>query len=135
MALHTRIRMARRYAGLSQAKLAQKLMVHRSAVGHWERENGPNPSTEHLRQMAQVTRVQFEWLATGRGTMQLANKTELESVPAADAMLIEDELEMRLMHAFRHAPPQCHIALVEVVEQLALLRVGRSGRRGDPEKA
>src|SRR3546814_1150338 len=63
-----RIRLARRTAGLSQAQLALELGVQRSAVSHWEAQRG-KPSMNHLRQLALLTGVQFEWLATGRGAM------------------------------------------------------------------
>ncbi len=135
MALHSRISTARRYANLTQEQLATRAGVSRSAVGHWERRSGRNPTNTHMRRIARATGVQFEWLATGRGVMPMPRETVLDSVPAADAILVEEELEMRLIHAFRHAPPRSHVALVEVVEHLALLRAGTSGRRrrqGDP---
>src|SRR5690606_38698249 len=65
-----RMRIARRKAGLSQAKLAAALGVQRSAVGHWESVDGKNPTMADLRAVAVATQVQFEWLATGRGEMQ-----------------------------------------------------------------
>ncbi|MFX8735760.1 helix-turn-helix transcriptional regulator, partial [Acinetobacter baumannii] len=67
MSPQQRIRLARRHAGLSQAALAAAVGVQRSAVSHWETAQGKSPSTEHMRQVALVTGVQFEWLATGRG--------------------------------------------------------------------
>ena len=60
-----------------------------------------------------------------RGTMGLSPDTALDSVAAADAMLVEDPLELRLMAAFRAAPTRSKAPLVEVVEQLAELRTGR----------
>jgi len=120
-----RIRLARRHAGLSQAALGAAVGVQRSAVGHWEAARGKFPSVAHLREIALITGVQFEWLATGRGTMGLSPDTALDSVAAADAMLVEDPLELRLMAAFRAAPTRSKAPLVEVVEQLAELRTGR----------
>jgi len=121
-----RIRLARRHAGLSQAALGAAVGVQRSAVGHWEAARGKFPSVAHLREIALVTGVQFEWLATGRGTMGLSPDTALDSVAAADAMLVEDPLELRLLAAFRAAPTRSKAPLVEVVEQLAELRTGRA---------
>jgi hypothetical protein len=69
--------------------------------------------------------VQFEWLATGRGKMGLSSDTALDSVAAAEALLIEDPIELRLILAFRDAPTRSRAPLVEVVEQLASLRTGR----------
>lgn len=120
-----RIRLARRHAGLSQASLASVVGVQRSAVSHWEAIEGKHPSVAHMRALALACHVQFEWLATGRGKMTLSADTELDSVAAADALLIEDPLELRLVQAFRDAPVRARAPLVEVVEQLASLRTGR----------
>lgn len=121
-----RIRLARRHAGLSQAKLAQAIGVQRSAVSHWESPQGKNPSVDHLRTMALVTGVTFEWLATGRGKMQLSEDAVLDSVSAADAILVEEPLELRLVQAFREASPKTRVAIVEIVEELAAKRLGRT---------
>ena len=121
-----RIRLARRHSGLSQAKLAEAIGVQRSAVSHWESPQGKNPSVDHLRTMALVTGVTFEWLATGRGKMQISEDAVLDSVSAADAILVEEPLELRLVQAFREASPKTRVALVEIVEELATKRLGRT---------
>ena len=120
-----RIRLARRHAGLSQAALGGAIGVQRSAVSHWEATQGKHPSVDHLRQLALVAGVQFEWLATGRGQMNLSADTALDSVAAAQGQLIDDPLEMRLIAAFREAPMRARAPLVEVAEQLATSRTGR----------
>jgi transcriptional regulator with XRE-family HTH domain len=66
-----RIRAARRAVGLSQQALADRLGIRRAAVTQWESTLGTLPSTINLIQAAVETRVSFEWLATGRGTMRL----------------------------------------------------------------
>lgn len=124
-----RIRLARRHAGLSQASLAAAVGVQRSAVSHWEASMGKSPSTGHLREVALATGVQFEWLATGRGKMSLSSQVAMDSVAAADALLVDDPLELRLMTAFRDAPTLARAPLVELAEQLAGQRTGRT--RGD----
>ncbi|MDI9237598.1 helix-turn-helix domain-containing protein [Lysobacter sp. LF1] len=129
-----RIRLARRHAGLSQAALGAVVGVQRSAVGHWEAARGKFPSVAHLREVALVTGVQFEWLATGRGNMSLSADTALDSVAAAEAMLVEDPLELRLLAAFREAPTRAKAPLVELAEQLAEMRTGR-GRTATPGRA
>ena len=121
-----RIRLARRHAGLSQAALGEGVGVQRSAVSHWEGAQGKFPSVDHLRQLALTTGVQFEWLATGRGTMGLSADTALDSVAAAHGELIDDPLELRLLAAFRAGPTLARAPLVEVAEQLAALRAGRA---------
>lgn len=126
MSLQTRIRMARRHAGLSQTRLAQAVGVQRSAVSHWEAQQGKNPNMAHLRDVATITNIQFEWLATGRGPMTLSREVELDSVAVADALLVDDPLELRLLLAFRDAPVRGRVALVEVVEELAHQRLGRN---------
>jgi len=125
MSMQARIRMARRHAGLSQSALAQAVGVQRSAVSHWEAPQGKHPRVAHLRGIAVTTGTQFEWLATGRGPMTLSREHELESISVADAVLVEEPLEMRLLLAFRDAPARSRVALVEVVEALAQQRTGR----------
>lgn len=118
MTSQSRIRTARRYAGLSQAGLAAQVGVHRSAVSHWESRNARNPAMAHMRLIAEVTGVSFEWLATGRGAMGLSAEAMMDAIPAADVILVEDALEMRLVGAFRAMSEVARIALVEIAEQL-----------------
>lgn len=120
-----RIRLSRRHAGLSQAALARAVGVQRSAVSHWEATRGKSPSTGHLREVALSTGVQFEWLATGRGRMNLTDDVAMDSVATADAVLVDDPLEMRLLAAFRESPTLARAPLVELAEQLATGRIGR----------
>ena len=122
-----RIRIARRTAGLSQAQLALELGVQRSAVSHWEAQRG-KPSVNHLRQLALLTGVQFEWLATGRGAMTPSSDTMLDSISAVDALLVDDPQERRLLSAFRNAPALSRVPLLELAEQLAAHRIGRRPR-------
>ncbi len=129
MSQQERIRLARRATGLSQNQLAQAVGVQRSAVSHWEAPMGKNPSVSHLREIALVTGIQFEWLATGRGEMPLSREVQLDSIATAHALLIEDPLEFRLMEAFRAAPLRTRLSMLEVMEELAALRTGRSTLR------
>ena len=122
-----RIRIARRTAGLSQAQLALELGVQRSAVSHWEAQRG-KPSVNNLRQLALLTGVQFEWLATGRGPMTPSAESLLDSVAAVDALLVDDPQERRLLNAFRDAPVAARLPLLELAEQLATQRTGRRAR-------
>ncbi|QDH69072.1 helix-turn-helix transcriptional regulator [Marilutibacter alkalisoli] len=125
MTLQQRIRLARRHAGLSQAAVARAVGVQRSAVSHWEAMLGKSPSTGHMRELALVTQVQFEWLATGRGRMTLSDEVAMDSVAAADALLVDDPLELRLLNAFRQTPALARAPLVEIAEQLGVQRAGR----------
>lgn len=126
MSSQERVRLARRHAAMSQSQLAQAVGVQRSAVSHWEAPQGKNPSVKHLRDIAVVTGVQFEWLVTGRGQMAPSRDAVLDSVAAADAMLVDDAVEQRLLVAFRETPVRARLALVEVVEELAGQRTGRA---------
>lgn len=116
-----RIRVARRAAGFSQARLAAELGLQRSAVSHWEAQRG-KPSMAHLRELALVTGVHFEWLATGRGAMSPSPEAMLDAVVAVDAVLVDDALERRLLAAFRDTPVHARVPLVEIAEQLAAAR-------------
>lgn len=128
-----RIRVARRSAGLSQARLAAELGLQRSAVSHWEAQRG-KPSMTHLRQLALLTGVHFEWLATGRGAMSPSAESRLDEVVAVDAVLVDDPMERRLLAAFRESPVQARLPLVELAEQLAGQR-GRPRHRGGGEES
>lgn len=135
MTQQERIRLARRALGMSQTQLAQAVGVQRSAVSHWEAPLGKNPSVSHMREIALVTGIQFEWLATGRGEMPLSREVQLDSIATADALLVEDPLEFRLVAAFRAAPLRTRLSLLEVMEELANQRLGRgNGRRLVPAK-
>mgnify|MGYP006274281335 FL=1 len=72
--LADRIRRARRIKGWSQSQLAHRLGVSTSAVGHWERPNGPLPSTEHLIEIAMHLSVRVEWLALGHGDIRASGR-------------------------------------------------------------
>ncbi|MBA2237897.1 MAG: helix-turn-helix domain-containing protein [Lysobacter sp.] len=126
MSAQQRMRLARRQAGMSQAALAKAVGVQRSAVSHWEASLGKSPSASHLREAAMATGVQFEWLATGRGRMTLSNEAAMDSVATAEALLVEDPLELRLVRAFRDASPRAQVPMVEIAEQLAAQRTGRT---------
>lgn len=119
MASQPRTRMARRYAGMSQADLALRVGVQRSAVSHWESNPARNPSITNMQRIAEVTGVHFEWLATGRGPMAVSENTLLDSIKAVEGLLVDDDLEIRLIRAFRGTPVAARIALVELAEHLS----------------
>lgn len=114
MRLATRIRVARTRAGMAQGDLAAEVGVSRGAVANWESATGILPASERLQKIANITGVCFEWLATGRGGSQY--QTSLDDIPVADIELVEDDLELRLLRAFRAAPQRQHLKIVEEVE-------------------
>jgi transcriptional regulator with XRE-family HTH domain len=112
-----RIRRARVAAGLTQSELARRLGIQRSAVTQWERTGGTSPSLGHLASIACETGVTFEWLATGRGAAQPEEgEFDIALVPDDYA---RDELETRILAAFRRIPGRRREATVKVVELIA----------------
>ena len=123
--LQSRIRIARRLKALTQTELARLVGVQRSAASHWESPAGKSPTASNLCTIAEVTGVAFEWLATGRGRMTLSAEDAQEGLPTAFAELIEDELEVRLIRAFREVSGKSRITILDLSEQIAALRTGK----------
>lgn len=102
ISLPQRIRHARTSAGLSQASLAERIGIKRSAVTQWEHPRGTRPSVEHLIRIAIETGTGFEWLATGRGA------SGLDPLDATPALLVDDyagdELESLALGHLRRMP-------------------------------
>lgn len=118
--LGARIRQARRRVGMTQSQLAERLKVGRSAVGNWESTTGISPASARLREVAVVTGVSYEWLATGRGDPAAH---ELER-PAVDGELVDDPLERRLLSAFR----TCRSTTRRVVLQMIEIQAAQQAR-------
>lgn len=112
MMLNMRIRAARLKAGLSQAEMAAALGVGRSAVANWECTSRVAPHSQRLGQIALLTGVSHEWLATGRGSPML----DQDHIPAVDAEMVDDLIERRLLRAYRAAPAAIRQALLQLVE-------------------
>ena len=124
LTLTQRIRLSRRHGGLSQAALAEHAGVHRSAVSHWESSKPKRPNIGHLLAIAVATGVQFEWLATGRGTMLVdGHALDVEGRPAI-ATSADDAQEVELLRAFRDVPMQSRPVLVELAQRLARQQLG-----------
>ena len=117
MKLAARIRTARRKAGLSQQQLADAIGVKRSAVANWECVEGAQPAVANLILLAKTVHVCFDWLATGRGEMQLS-PYKYDSL-VTDAELIEDPDERRLVHTWRQVPARMKCVLLELAEAMA----------------
>src|SRR5215467_10550224 len=77
-----RIRRARHAAKLSQTALAERVGVTASAVAQWEHPRGTSPALSRLQAIATATAVNFEWLATGRGTQFAPRSAEGAEAPA-----------------------------------------------------
>ena len=63
--LQQRIVLARKSRKLSQANLAERLGVTRTACSHWETGRA-KPSTKHLEKIAETLTVDGHWLISGK---------------------------------------------------------------------
>lgn len=115
MQLAERIRRGRRIAGLSQQALANAVGVTRSAVGNWEAAGGTRPSSDRLALLACTLHVNFEWLATGRGDMRLAEGVD-EPPAVAGLLVVECPHEQRLLLGYRRAPAKVKTLLQELAD-------------------
>ena len=115
--MSTRIRKARNSAKFSQAELARRVGVERSAATQWERPHGTTPSVNHLAQIAIETGVCFEWLATGRGP----SNPEPDAYDTALVMedYARDAMESRVLTALRRLGVGRRATIVQVVELLS----------------
>ena len=98
--------------------------MHRSAVSHWESSKPKRPNIGHLLAIAVATGVQFEWLATGRGTMLMSAASAV--CDPGNGIVVEDTQELDLLRAFRDVPLQSRPVLVELAQQLARQRANRA---------
>jgi len=113
--LSDRIRRARRISGLSQSELADGLGVTTSAVGHWERPGGPYPSTQHLIRISTCLSVRLEWLATGRGHIQLDGQSHERDEVSGPLFCIE---ERQLLEGYRALPEHSRQLLTRFLDTL-----------------
>lgn len=109
-ALSLRIRKARSAAALSQAELARRIGVKRSAVTQWEHPAGTTPSVDHLIQIAMETVVMFEWLATGRGPSHIGD-AEATLAVMVDEYARDEHESLALGHLRQLSPVKRKIAL------------------------
>ena len=124
MKMQERIRRARRRAELSQAELARRIKVQRSAVSNWESASEILPSMQNLVAIAQACRVSIEWLGTGRGGMT-SDPEALADIPTADAELVDAHEERELLAAFRNLPRRSQQLVMELTEALQASRRGK----------
>ena len=117
MKMQERIRRARRRAELSQAELARRIKVQRSAVSNWESASEILPSMQNLIGIAKVCKVSLEWLGTGRGGMS-KDPEVLADIAAADAELVDAHEERELLAAFRNLPRRSQHLVIELVQAM-----------------
>jgi transcriptional regulator with XRE-family HTH domain len=85
-------------ADVTQAALAKTVGVGSSAVAQWELPSGTSPTLGHLIEIAKLSGVAFEWLATGRGPVAM---TTQETSAVDVSSFATDQIEDRLLVAFR----------------------------------
>lgn len=98
--------------------MARQLGVTASAVGHWERREASAPSLARLVELAVLTQVTFEWLASGRGPMQAGDAHQEGAGDESVTRIVLCPMEEQLVDCFRQAPPQTQALLLELAEHL-----------------
>ncbi len=114
MKLNSRIRQARHHAGFSQQEMSERIGVTRGAVANWESVGATAPTVEHMLKLARLTRVNFEWLATGHGAMTFTETAPAQAHPLPD--VVRDGDERWLLQLFRQVPKRQRALVLDVVE-------------------
>lgn len=86
-----------------------------SAVGHWERPSGHQPSSENLIQVAKQLSVNLEWLATGCGEMRGHRSSGSE--PSVISLSDEEEA---LIKRYQGLSSPSRALLAQFMEALAI---------------
>lgn len=115
-ALPTRIRKARLLTRLTQAELARRVGVKRSAVTQWEHPLGTTPSMHHLIQIAIETGTCIEWLATARGPCTFEDTAGSTGSTNRDA---HDPQEDEALLRFRRLPPHKRRIALQILQVLS----------------
>ncbi|WP_430540466.1 helix-turn-helix transcriptional regulator [Pseudoxanthomonas japonensis] len=114
-----RVLRARSDASLTQLQLADLLGINRSAVAQWERlDGGTCPSIAHLCKIADVTKVGFEWLATGRGTPRRRHGAKVVN----ERDQARNEYESRCLQWLRRIPEQRRPLVAQLLAELSKRR-------------
>ena len=115
-ALPTRIRKARLLTRLTQAELARRVGVKRSAVTQWEHPLGTTPSMHHLIQIAIETGTCIEWLATARGPCTFEDTAGSTASTNRDT---HDPQEDEALLRFRRLPPHKRRIALQILQVLS----------------
>lgn len=115
MGLATRIRAARKHAGLSQEQLAGLLEVSRAAIANWEDDARSRPSTGHVIKLAETIDVSLEWLVLDRGDMlQHIRQSQSTFLPIRETTRTAEEY--RLLKAYRGKCEEVRRWILEMIE-------------------
>ncbi len=113
MRLCDRVRIARTLAKMTKAELARRIGVCLSAAVQWEHPRGTSPTVANLVRIATICGVAFEWLATGRGSPNLADALNTPAIGDQDI-----DFEIRLLQAARGVPRERREVVVEFVRAI-----------------
>jgi len=116
-ALSSRIRKARYAASISQAELARRVGIKRSAVTQWECPDGTTPSVDHLIQIALETGMNFEWIATGRGPSKAGPEAETAVVLDDYALDGDESLALAHMRQLSSSKKKIALQILQVLSQ------------------
>ncbi|AOZ48896.1 helix-turn-helix domain-containing protein [Chromobacterium vaccinii] len=103
-----RIKEARTARKHSQQWLADEVGVTQASACSWE-QGKTDPTTENLSRIALVLRVSHDWLATGRGAMELSYVPA--EIPPAELPLGEDQ--KNLLELFEQLPRDKRATLLQ----------------------
>jgi transcriptional regulator with XRE-family HTH domain len=111
--LFERVRIARTLAKMTKAELARRVGVCLSAAVQWEHPNGTSPTVANLVRIATLCGIAFEWLATGRGSPELADALNTPAIGDEDI-----DFEIRLLQAARGVPRERREFVVEFARSI-----------------
>ena len=117
-----RIRFARRKSGMTQAAVAEVLGISRGAVSNWEACGQSRPSTENLHKFSEITRVRFDWLLSGRGTM--SPDAPEAPIAAVNPAMARDFMESNLLDMFRTVPLDKRTGFMEAITAMLVIVSG-----------
>lgn len=116
--LETRIREARTQRGWSQADLARRMSVAQPTVSGWE-AGRKAPRINVMGRLARVLGVSFEWLTTGRGSMEPGATVFVARDHATAEYLPEMEAdEQQLLMCYARLKPAQRKALLGFLQSL-----------------
>jgi transcriptional regulator with XRE-family HTH domain len=97
-------------------QLAAGLGLNRSAVAQWERKGGSRPTSENLAKIAVATKVNFDWLATGRGKSSLPAEGHGETPALELTYFARNDAEERILLGFRRMSERKQEALLDLLD-------------------
>ena len=112
----SRLKKARKYAGLTQVELAKKSGSKQGAIS--DLESGRNESSTKLVEMAQAMGVSADWLATGKGEMIPSIEKPKPSIdlPASSPSVVDLIANIKDMETNGELSPQVIAAINGVIE-------------------